>query len=260
MAAKKKPAKVTAAEKKARQKAAQQDREAKAKGAVTTALRDLAPMAKEVNVRLEKATRLTDDAYDHRLAAALQLDEAKTRCKAAKIPFEKWCTENLTQSYETVRKLAVVGAADDPVKALEDMRGKNKAANKKSRAKTAGKRAEKPAGPQGPKQTPADRIIEGFKHIKDDQGANLVKSQAERYGLKLVTQDAKPVSRDTTNPVTAIKTLFQAASAADKLAVLTWAAAEVGVQVVGDFSEPEAKTDEQLTEIPKGLRRERKAA
>ena len=59
-------------------------REAAAKGAVTTALKNLAPIAKEINVRFEKAAQMEDDAYDHRLAASLRLKDASDICKKTK--------------------------------------------------------------------------------------------------------------------------------------------------------------------------------
>lgn len=102
--------------------AAAADSKAKHTGTITA----LKPIAKEINVRFTKAAKLDRDADDHRLAAALKLAEAKAKCEADKLNFKKWAEENVSQGYETVRKLVVIGAADDPQAALEDMRDGNK--------------------------------------------------------------------------------------------------------------------------------------
>ena len=47
----------------------------------TAVLRKLAPVAKEINTRLEKASQMTDKAFDHRLAAAIRLGDAKETCE-----------------------------------------------------------------------------------------------------------------------------------------------------------------------------------
>jgi hypothetical protein len=99
------------------------------------AMATLAPLAKEINHRLEQASKLVDDAYDHRLAAALQLDKAKKLAEKRKINFQQWCKENVSHGYENVRKLVAVGGASNPKRALEDLRGRVNEASKKSRAK-----------------------------------------------------------------------------------------------------------------------------
>ena len=98
--------KTAAAEKTRQQKEKKLDQKRKAaegekKAKVTTALRKLAPFAKEINTRLEKAAKMEDNAYDHRLAAALQLDKAKKQAEADKIPFKKWCEENVLKKRKT---------------------------------------------------------------------------------------------------------------------------------------------------------------
>jgi hypothetical protein len=107
-----------------------------AKAAVKAeATKELVPLAKEINVRIDKANKLDHDADDHRLAAALQLEQARKRCELAGINFKTWTTENVQHwTYQTVRKLAKVGGSENPTQALTDMREGNAAANKKSRA------------------------------------------------------------------------------------------------------------------------------
>ena len=92
--------------------------EGEKKARQTVAFRELAPVAKEINVRLEKAAQSDGKAFDHRLAAAIQLDAARQMCVERKINFKSWAEENVTQSFETVRKLVAIGASEDPQLAL----------------------------------------------------------------------------------------------------------------------------------------------
>ena len=105
--------------------------------------RELVPLAKEINVRIDKANKLEHDADDHRLAAALQLEAARKRCEIAAVNFKKWANENIKHwTYQTVRKLTKVGGAENPTKALTDLREGNKVANQKHRATKKAKAGE----------------------------------------------------------------------------------------------------------------------
>lgn len=108
---------------------------AQAKGAQTATLRKLSPIAKEINVRMEKASKAEKDAQDHRLSACHRFAEAKELCEANKVNFKKWCEENVEVSYHTARKLVAIGQSDDPRAALEDLRVKTAKQMKASRAK-----------------------------------------------------------------------------------------------------------------------------
>ena len=57
---------------------------------VEVAEKKLSPLANEINVRFEKASKLDGQADDHRLAAALRLNEAKQLCAASGIRFREW--------------------------------------------------------------------------------------------------------------------------------------------------------------------------
>lgn len=188
------PAKVAKAE------AKKAEREAKEK-AIAEATKALGPIAKEVNVRLEKAAKMEKDADDHRLAAALQLKEAEERCKAAGIPFKKWSEENVKgQSYETVRKLLAVGKAPEPALALADMRAKNAAANKRLREKQRAEREGRQA-PQQPSSSearerpqPEEEVLEGldalktaFGELKASEQMEFVEWAANEVGARLDT-------------------------------------------------------------------------
>ena len=109
----------------------------------TATLAALGKDAKAINASFVKATKLDGQADDNRLAAAIRIAAAKATCDKVKINFKKWCEDCITeQSYENVRKLAAIGASDNPAQALADARDKNKAANKSARERTT---AAKPA-------------------------------------------------------------------------------------------------------------------
>lgn len=234
--------------------------QAKVKGAHETALRKLAPIAKEIDARLTKANKMEDDAYDHRLAAALQLDKAKKECATSKINFKQWCETNITvQSYETIRKLVAVGGSADPAGALEDMRGRNKKANKKLRDKQKTEKAA--AGKKAPSETPATRILHGFDNIKDEEGANLIAAQAPKYGLAVASvEDVKAaremLERSKASPVAQILAIFARATPAEKMEIVKMLVAEVGVEIVGMFNPEDGSSEydaKGIEDIPASL-------
>lgn len=98
---------------------------------------DLATLVHEINTRYALAERNERVAEDHRLVMAIQLAKAKTLCEEAKIPFKAWAEKHLSQTYQTARKMAAIGASPNPRDALEAMRSKTAAAMKKSREQRA---------------------------------------------------------------------------------------------------------------------------
>lgn len=188
-------AKVKAAAEKAAEKVKKEEEKKAAEKAAAKAFKDanvqLDQIGREVVERMKKAAKLEGDADDHRLAAALRLAEAKKICEANKIKFQEWSDEHAEGlSFETVRKLAAVGSAENPKLALADMRGKNKEANKKARDKA---KAEKQSNAEAP------------AHEEGDTEAPAKRTQLER------TQDA-----------------FLELSATNKVAFLRWACEEIG--------------------------------
>lgn len=117
--------------------------------------KELAPLAKEVNVRLEKAAKLESDAQDHRLAAALKLAEAKEICTRAGVSFQKWAEENIKEvngkevGFQTIRKLANIGEAEDPKAALEGARAAQAERAKASRDRKKEGEAAPASAPEG---------------------------------------------------------------------------------------------------------------
>ncbi len=120
---------------------------------VVLAENELRPIGKEIVVRLEKADKLDSQADGHRIAAAQHLAKAKETCEKAGIKFVNWVEANVPNyGFEMVRKLVVIGAATDPILALEDMRTKNAAANRKLREKKAEAASETPVSRDTPKE------------------------------------------------------------------------------------------------------------
>ena len=192
--------------------------------------------AKLINTRLEKADTLDDKSADHRLAAAIELDHAKQVCKTVGVKFQAWCEDNVDQSYDTVRKLAAIGGSDNPKLALEDMRGKNKEANKKLRdKKKADKKKVNPNTVNRDGVEPADLVEQGFDALEDDKVEEIIREQAEELGLSVVSRDATTLEE--------LKELFDELSDKDKSEFYSWIKSEMGEEddVPAEEEEEEAK-------------------
>jgi hypothetical protein len=200
------------------------------------AMATLAPLAKEINHRLEQASKLVDDAYDHRLAAALQLDKAKKLAEKRKINFQQWCKENVSHGYENVRKLVAVGGASNPKRALEDLRGRVNEASKKSRAKLKKKAKSRGNGFDGAE--PSVIIHQGFDVMNDTEAVAVIRHQAERRGLTLA------LAKDEDDGIAALvglsvldqmKALFVSAPPADQMKAVHWMVEQVGATLADPF-------------------------
>ena len=237
-------------------------------------LRELVPVAKEINVRLEKASQADGKAFDHRLAAAIQMEGARKICDKRKLSFKKWAEENFALAYETVKKLTQVGAADDPKLALEDMRLKNKAANKVMRARKAaepkasrdpsqGGHRDAPAATDSPR-TPFNVANDAVAALDDKTQLSLIESRAGDLGMSVVAkgnlESLKKAEAGTKETgVEGVKFYFNNLKPSDKMPFLEWAAAEVGVKLNNPMSN-DAATVEELTDIPAHMRRGKKGS
>lgn len=229
----------------------------------------LGPIANEINVRFEKIAKLDGQADDHRLAAALRLEEAKKICGASGVRFRTWAEENVKdQSWETVRKLAAVGGAPNPALALEDMRKKNRLANEVMRKRQKTKDLEaKFLGGQGA------AVADVLEKAKPEEALKAVKKFATNVGMTLMSDtDAKTLKQAAKSAemvkgqpmaLDALKEAFLALPARDKMAFVSFAASEVGGQFVSALDQltmsPGAAEDDPLA-IPPELRRTRKTA
>lgn len=199
----------------------------------------LPTLAREINVRLEKATQIEGKADDHRLAATLKLAEAKTRCEAQKVNFKKWCEANIKYSYENVRKLAAIGLSADPPKALADLRAGTKKAMKKSRAKARATASD-----------PAAVADTAIATMPEADAAKFIERQARKHGV-----DAKRPSAGLEE----VKLAFDALSADDKVKLLAYAAEKTGAEVKL-FGEKVAANIEAAPATPAPRRRRKRVA
>lgn len=248
-----------------RKKQADTARAAAGKAKHTGTITKLNPIAKEINARFAKADKLDGQADDHRLAAAIQLAEAKKICTAAKLPFKKWVDENVEQSWETARKLIPIGESKDPAAALADMRAGGKARMKKLRDK---RKAEQEQGARAttPKQveykptkaaTPFERAEEALGQLEDTVAVNVLESHAGRVGRVVMSQaeadklreGAKKSSKATGGyDVPALQAAFDKLSRADKVRFAEYVADAIGAAL--DLPLAEADDEEIDLELP----------
>lgn len=202
----------------------------------TKVVEGLVPIAKEINVRLEKAERGKKEYDDHRLAAALRLNEAKTKCEKAGLNFKKWALEHLKdQSYETVRKLAFVGSQKDPAAALADLRERTAKAVAEHR-----KRLQPARDPDAPKPEPFNVVkaaVEAIKAVPDTKVVKVLQDAADELGLKVTskadpTPDIKPVAPARVVNATTVIDDWMTLTATDKVASLKAMADEAGYGLV----------------------------
>ena len=152
----------------------------------TGQLTKMAPTAKEINSRLERAERADDKSVEHRVSAALLLVQAQEECKVHKISFKDWCEANIEYSYERARKLLMVGKADEPRKALEDMRLGNIKRAKKSVAKRTRTPAPKPPSEDPPPvATPLAMLKGSFKEMVPSDKMKFLNWAAESVGAEV---------------------------------------------------------------------------
>lgn len=249
---------------------------AKAKGQETAAITKLKPVAKEINERLVKASKLTSDAFDHRLAAAIRLEDARKMCKKANMNFKTWAEANVKHSYENVRKLAAIGASDNPKLALEDMRITTRKAVAKHAARRATVLARNPnPGGEGLANTASNGSSRTAWEIAEDMVASLsekeqislIEARASLIGRKVITAEYAADAKAALAPsaVTAqmkgIKVAFQKLKASRKMTFLRWAAGEVGASVTSVLSNGSGKADDDHIpetggiDVPESMRR-----
>lgn len=260
-------------EKLKKQKAAEKARELKkaaAEGAKkakhTQAYKELTPIGREINVRFEKAAKLESDADDHRLAASLKLADAEKICETNSIPFKTWAAENVTQGWETVRKLVVIGRAgpDEAPKLLEDMRNKNSEANKAARERKKAERVAATAAgtaPVGVGTKPA-AVSEALTTLKPEAALAVVTAHAKDLGMAVVSDtDAKALEQfkklpaDKKGGLAGAKAVFDALKPADRLKLAEYAAEVLGFKLVMIDTPLTTETTDQLLDIPAGLKR-----
>ena len=206
--------------------------------------------ANEINVRFEKAAKLEGDANDHRLAAAILLEEARAKLEGTGVKFKDWAEKHVKQAWETVRKLVVIGGAKNPAKALADMRSKNAEANKKHReAKKAG------TAPRAAIAAPAP--VDVVRALKPEAQAEVVKTVAQDLGVVILTADEhaalkqKAKAPEIAQPegdYNAVVAGFNNLRPSEKLRFVRFAAEVCGVTLAAVAKQPDDGDD--MPEIP----------
>jgi hypothetical protein len=260
--ASKKPTAVAKAKRVAQMAEARDRKQLAMKGKLTAAHQQLAPIAKEINVRMEKAGQALDKADDHRLAAALRLSEAQALCQKSGIKFNTWCADHVVeQSARTIRQLVAIGGSAEPAKALADLRSDNKEANKKLRARkkasTSTSTGEASTSTSAGKVSTLDRLSDTLGQLQDDEARNTLAALAERQGARLVTpEEAK---RLKAQPVTAcfkdIMGLFEMAPGSVQMEIVIEACKRTGTEITNEFADASPAVAEDLTAIPEFLAR-----
>ncbi|MEE9598178.1 MAG: hypothetical protein V3V96_15510 [Acidiferrobacterales bacterium] len=207
--------------------------------------------AKEINVRLEKAKTANQKAQDHRLAAALLLAEARTKCNEGGVKFKSWVADNIMQSYDTVRKLASVGASENPTEALENIRLANKEHSVTKRKKlTKAKELEQ-------KVTPYQRATKAVEVLEDQVQLNLATSIVGKADLVVISKtELKEIkklatSKDSGTALETVIIAFDTLSLSDRMRLVEYGAKRVGVTItVPTFDDPMA--------LPESLKRSKK--
>jgi hypothetical protein len=93
--------------------------------AISGALITLDTLAEDINARLEKAEAYARKHKEHRLAAGLQLIEARKRVEAGEageIGWHDWVRANIKRTLRDVQKIMAVARAPDPEKKLAEER------------------------------------------------------------------------------------------------------------------------------------------
>ena len=196
----------------------------------------LQPLAHEINVRLEKADQIAGKADDHRLAAALKLEQARKECAAKKVNFKKWCEANVKHAYESVRKLVRIGGAEDPPKALADLRAGVKKAMKKSRAK----KAKIAADPVAVAET-------ALATMKDAEAVKFIEKQVKKHNVAVKTAGSGDELADA-------KFAFDVLSSTQKIELLIYVAEKTGAEVTL-FGKPIKEAVAPATPAPVARRR-----
>ena len=224
--------------------------EGKQKAKHTAVLTTLKPIAKEINVRLEKADKSYDLATDHRVAAALRLAEAVKLCKKAKITFKKWAGENVDRSYHTVLLLSRAGAESDPAAAVQLIRSKNAEYNRVSRDKK--KAISRENAPAPTTVSPFEHAVKSIAALEDQAALNLASDIVATKGMSIISQhdrgeleDFRKVRKTEAKlSLNRVKHDFDSLSAADKMALVTYAAKKVGVEIINpNFDLVDARPD-----------------
>ena len=178
----------------------------------TSALIELTPIAQEINARVEKAAKLEGKIDDHRLSIAIKAHKAKKLCGEHGLNFREWAESYLTQGWDEIKRLVLIGGSDDPRQALEDRRVQTNLASKK--VKEANRRAKAVQAQDGLRQsapTPAApppqprskfKVVDDAMEALDDKDClALVDRHAHRRGMVTMSETGAKSLRSTAQRV-----------------------------------------------------------
>lgn len=197
----------------------------------------LDPLARQIDARYEQAAKADQKADDHRLAAALHLEEAKRLCDDGGIKFKEWVEANVKWSFDYANRLVKIAQADDPALALADMRAGTAARNKKHReTKKAQQSAPKSAPAEGDSsREPDEATLETYLESLDDQeSVRIAESLAGNAGFKLVTEAEaqKLKSHDTKgSKLDNAKFAFDDLGVDDQVRLMAYIAEKTGAEI-----------------------------
>ena len=182
--------------------------------AIREAEKSVKTMARDIKRSLDQAAKMEEDAFDKRLHAAIELAKAKKIVVAAGGRFKEWCERTIeTHTYETLRKLAAHGAADDPRASLEGNREDQKKRQQELRERRMAEAA---------KKSPSAHADEALAGMDEEAVLAYIAAKAEELGIK--SKSAKKVSAPTVESVMAD---FGKLEEADKIKVAEQAAEAV---------------------------------
>lgn len=228
----------------------------------------LATIAKTANAMLDSAGTADKRGFDLRLSAAVLAAEAKRLCIGAKLDFKIWCTNNIKQSWEEARKLAAVGAADDPRLALEDMRASTAKRMKASRARASAAKssngATAPAAATSRKTrapSPYMAALDSVKALDEKKQLQIAGELAGGVDMAVVTRDVAKRAVDMVRdgiPLDTIKSAVGKLVAADRRKLIVWLTDKVEQDAVDAgiaVGPAEAGASGDWPEVPKHLKR-----
>ena len=199
----------------------------------TATLRELKALAREVNAMLDKASKSDLRAFDLRLSAACSLAKARETCKRDGLKFQDWCEANVETSYKEVKRLALVGEADDPKMALEDLRAKTAARVRKSRenksAPSSAGRVSSTAGEQ-PALSAYTDTLGRVGSLPEKERLKLATEVASGEGMSVVTQAVAKkalAAKDVGVNLAAVKVDVKHLPSVDQRKLLSWLTALV---------------------------------
>jgi len=209
------------------------------------AIKLLPGIAKEVNARFESIERTEARNDDARLSTAYRLAEAKELCKTAGLTFKKWCEDNITNGYNLANKLALIGASEDPPKALADLRSQGAASAVKHREKAKAAKAQiAESSKPSTTVTPFRRAEEAINALDDKTAVTVARNIASKAGLAIVSEtDAKElvklrsaVPAGPSADLDGAKKAFDALSPGDKMKLMEYAAKATGMMLTNPLA------------------------